>query len=66
MTVGELMAKCLQAEGVTFMCGIVDGAHIPLVSKLGDYGIDYLTPTTRRRPPTSPRPMPASDTGPPW
>ena len=42
MTVGELMAKCLQAEGVTFMCGIVDGAHIPLVSQLGDYGIDYL------------------------
>ncbi|MBK7322622.1 MAG: hypothetical protein IPI82_09260 [Candidatus Microthrix sp.] len=24
------------------MCGIVDGAHIPLVSQLGDYGIDYL------------------------
>ena len=42
MTVGELMAKCLQAVGVTFMCGFVDGAHIPLVSQLGDYGIDYL------------------------
>ena len=42
MTVGELMAKCLQAEGVKFMCGIVDGAHIPLVSHLGDYGIEYL------------------------
>ncbi|MEZ5383049.1 MAG: thiamine pyrophosphate-binding protein [Microthrixaceae bacterium] len=42
VTVGELLARCLQAEGIDFCCGIVDGAHIPFVSHLGDYGISYV------------------------
>lgn len=34
--------RCLQLEGVDFMCGIVDGAHIPMVRHTGAYGIRYL------------------------
>ncbi len=42
MTVGELLVRCLQLEGVDFMCGIVDGAHIPFVVHAPDYGIRYV------------------------
>jgi acetolactate synthase-1/2/3 large subunit len=41
------------------MCGIVDGAHIPLVSRWATTASSTSTRTTRRRPPTSPRPTPA-------
>lgn len=42
MTVGELLVRCLQLEGVDFMCGIVDGAHIPFVMHTAAYGIRYV------------------------
>lgn len=42
ITVGELLVRCLQLEGIDFMCGIVDGAHIPFVVHAPDYGISYL------------------------
>ncbi len=42
MTVGELLVRCLQLEGVEFMCGIVDGAHIPFVRHTAAYGIRYV------------------------
>lgn len=42
ITVGELLVRCLALEGVDFMCGIVDGAHIPFVVHTPDYGISYL------------------------
>ena len=42
ITVGELLVRCLQLEGVDFMCGIVDGAHIPFVRHLDAYGIRYV------------------------
>lgn len=42
ITVGELLLRCLQAEGVEVMSGIIDGAHIPIVSKTSDYGIRYI------------------------
>lgn len=42
ITVGELLVRCLQLEGVEFMCGIVDGAHIPFVRHTEAYGIRYV------------------------
>lgn len=42
ITVGELLVRCLQLEGVDFMTGIVDGAHIPFVRHTPAYGIDYV------------------------
>jgi acetolactate synthase-1/2/3 large subunit len=42
ITAGELLARCLHLEGVDFMCGIVDGAHIPLVMHTETYGIRYV------------------------
>jgi acetolactate synthase-1/2/3 large subunit len=42
ITVGELLVQCLQAEGIDFMCGIVDGAHIPFMVHVPDYGIRYV------------------------
>ena len=41
-TVGELLVRCLQLEGIDFMCGIVDGAHIPFVVHAPDHGINYV------------------------
>jgi len=41
-TVGELLVRLLHLEGVDFMCGIVDGAHIPLVMHTGAHGIRYV------------------------
>lgn len=42
ITVGELLVRCLQLEGVDFMCGILDGAHIPFVRHTDAYGIRYV------------------------
>jgi len=42
ITVGELLVRCLQLEGVDFMCGIVDGAHIPFVRHTEAHGIRYV------------------------
>lgn len=42
ITVGELLVRCLHLEGVDFMCGIVDGAHIPFVMHTDAYGIRYV------------------------
>jgi acetolactate synthase-1/2/3 large subunit len=42
LTVGEVVVRCLRAEGVDFMCGVVDGAHIPMMVHTPDYGIDYV------------------------
>ena len=40
--VGELLVRCLKAEGVEAMTGIIDGAHIPIVVHLPKYGIRYV------------------------
>jgi len=42
ITVGELLVRCLKAEGVEMMAGIIDGAHIPIVVHLPRYGIRYI------------------------
>ncbi len=42
ITVGELLAKSLAAEGVDLVVGIIDGAHIPFVVPLAGYGIRYV------------------------
>jgi acetolactate synthase-1/2/3 large subunit len=42
ITVGELLVRCLALEDVDFMCGILDGAHIPFVRHTGTYGIRYV------------------------
>ena len=42
ITVGELLAKCLQAEGIEMMFGIIDGAHIPFSAHAARYGIRHI------------------------
>ena len=42
ITVGELLAKCLQAEGIEMMFGIIDGAHIPFTAHAARYGIRHI------------------------
>jgi acetolactate synthase-1/2/3 large subunit len=42
ITVGELLAKCLQAEGIEMMFGIIDGAHIPFSQHMSSYGIRHI------------------------
>lgn len=42
LTVGELLVRCLALEGIDFMCGIVDGAHIPFVRHTAAHGIRYV------------------------
>jgi acetolactate synthase-1/2/3 large subunit len=42
ITVGELLVRCLQAEGVEMMSGIIDGAHIPIVAHTAKYGVRYV------------------------
>lgn len=42
ITVGELLAKCLQAEDIEMMFGIIDGAHIPFTSQAARYGIRHI------------------------
>ncbi|MCC7119045.1 MAG: thiamine pyrophosphate-binding protein [Anaerolineales bacterium] len=42
ITVGELLARCLQAEGIEMMFGIIDGAHIPFTAHAARYGIRHI------------------------
>jgi len=42
MTVGELLVRCLKAEDVELMSGIIDGAHIPIIAALRDHGVRYI------------------------
>ncbi len=42
ITVGELLIRCLKAEGVDMITGIIDGAHIPMVVHMPRYGIRYI------------------------
>lgn len=42
ITVGELLVRCLKAEGVEMITGIIDGAHIPIVVHTPKYGIRYI------------------------
>lgn len=42
ITVGELLAKCLQAEGIEMMFGIIDGAHIPFAVNAPKHGIRHI------------------------
>ena len=42
ITVGELMVRCLKAEGIELVTGIIDGAHIPIVVHTAKYGIRYV------------------------
>ncbi|GAG52575.1 unnamed protein product, partial [marine sediment metagenome] len=42
ISVGELLVRCLKAEGVELITGIIDGAHIPIVVHTAKYGIRYV------------------------
>lgn len=42
ISVGELLVRCLAAEGVDLVAGIIDGAHVPLVVPMPRYGIRYV------------------------
>ncbi len=42
ITVGELLVRCLRAEGIELISGIIDGAHIPIVAHTAAYGIRYV------------------------
>jgi acetolactate synthase-1/2/3 large subunit len=42
ISVGELLLRCLRAEDVAMMAGIIDGAHIPIVAHTPKYGIRYI------------------------
>ncbi len=42
ITVGELLARCLQAEGIEMIFGIVDGAHIPFIVHAPKYGMRHI------------------------
>jgi len=42
ITVGELLVRCLRAEGIELISGIIDGAHIPIVVHTAKYGIRYV------------------------
>ncbi len=42
ITVGELLVRCLRAENIELVTGIIDGAHIPIVAHTAAYGIRYV------------------------
>lgn len=42
ITVGELLVRCLRAEDIDLVTGIIDGAHIPIVVHFPEYGIRYI------------------------
>ena len=42
ITVGELLMRSLQAEGIDLIVGIIDGAHIPFVVHAERYGVRYV------------------------
>ncbi len=43
ITGGELLLRCLQAEGVTTVFGVLDGSHNPILAKLSQYGIRFIS-----------------------
>ncbi len=43
ITGGELLLRCLKAEGVTTVFGVLDGSHNPILAKLADYGIRFIS-----------------------
>lgn len=44
ITGGELLLKCLKAEGVSVMFGVLDGSFNPFLAKLQEYDIHYICP----------------------
>jgi acetolactate synthase-1/2/3 large subunit len=42
ITVGELLIRCLKAEAVETLFGIIDGSHVPFVVHAPRYGIRHL------------------------
>ena len=42
ITVGELLARCLKAEGIEMTFGIIDGSHIPFTSHAMRLGIRHI------------------------
>jgi acetolactate synthase-1/2/3 large subunit len=42
ITGGELLLKCLQAEGASLLFGLLDGSHNPFLAKLDDYGMRFI------------------------
>jgi len=42
ITGGELLLKCLKAEGASVMFGVLDGSFNPFLAKLEDYGIRFV------------------------
>jgi len=42
ITVGELLARCLHAERIQMMFGIIDGSHIPFTAQAFRYGIRHI------------------------
>jgi acetolactate synthase-1/2/3 large subunit len=44
MTGGELLLKCLKAEGATTLFGVLDGSYNAFLAKLNDYEIKYIAP----------------------
>jgi acetolactate synthase-1/2/3 large subunit len=43
ITGGELLLKCLQAEGVTTIFGVLDGSHNAFLAKLDKYGMRFVS-----------------------
>lgn len=44
ITGGELLLKCLKAEGASMMFGVLDGSFNAFLAKLKDYNMGYLCP----------------------
>ncbi|NUQ37822.1 MAG: thiamine pyrophosphate-binding protein [Caldilineales bacterium] len=44
MTGGELLLKCLKAEGASMMFGVLDGSFNAFLAKLKEYDMGYLCP----------------------
>jgi acetolactate synthase-1/2/3 large subunit len=42
ITGGELLLKCLKAEGVSVMFGVLDGSFNPFLDKLDQYGMRFV------------------------
>ncbi len=48
ITGGELLLKCLKAEGMSMIFGVLDGSFNTWLAKLGDYEMDYICPLRPR------------------
>ncbi len=44
ITGGELLLKCLKAEGMSMIFGVLDGSFNTWLAKLDDYEMDYVCP----------------------